>query len=533
MFGMNSYFRLIISQTGTAIEIVPPTNGGAPVDINEVAAYMQQKRMKDFDIAAVYKAIQTLGQEPVTVPVCDTVMFAENETCFLRVSDDKMQVIARFFPASNLGKPMSKNEIVSELSMHRVKVGIDEAAIDKYIANPVYCTDVVLANGKPPRHGSDAKIEYYFNTSLQAKPTKNEDGSVDFFNLNTINHCVQGDLLAKLFPEDRGDYGYTVFGDRLKPRDVKHLTLKYGHNIDISPDKCELHSMINGHVMLTGGKVFVSDVYEVENVGTATGNITSEGSVIVGGNVLSGFSIKATGNVEVKGVVEGATIEAGGDIILERGVNGMGRAKLKAGGKIIAKYVENAELEAGDYVEADSIMHSKVNAKTYVAVDGKKGFISGGIVRATIKVSCKTLGSEMGSDTTVEVGADPMMKARYAELQKMNFEIAKKLGVITTTLQGALAKMQGGAKLSPEQMQYVQSLSLAKQQLEEQILSNDDEYDELTELLNENEDACVEVRSVAFAGTKIACGDASVTLKNNMQYVRFRKVGAEIKASGL
>lgn len=530
---MNAYFRLVITPNAVGIELIPATNGGQPVDINEVAAYMQMKRIKDFDIAAVYKAIQTLGQEPVTVPVCSTTMYAENETCMLRVSDDKMQVIARFIPPSNGGQVMSKNEIVSELAMRKVRVGIDENAIDAFMANRCYCTDVVLACGKPPRHGTDARIEYFFNTSLQATPTKNEDGSVDFFNLNTINHCVQGDLLARLYPEDRGEYGFTVFGDKLKPRDVKHLILKYGRNIEISENKCELRSMINGHVMLTGGKVFVSDVYEVENVGTATGNITSEGSVVVGGNVQAGFSIKATGNVHVKGVVEGASIEAGGDIILERGVNGMGRAKLKAGGKIIAKYVENAELEAGDYVESDSIMHSRVSAKTYVSVDGKKGFISGGIVRATIKVSCKTLGSEMGSDTTVEVGADPVLKARFAQLQKESFEIQKKMGVVQTTLSGALAKLQAGAKLSPEQMQYVQSLSQASQQLEDQLMANDAEYDELAEVLTGNEDACVEVRSTAYAGSKIAVGDASVTLKSNMQYCRFKRVGAEIKASGL
>lgn len=530
---MNSYFRLVISQTQTAIEIFPPTDGGHPVDINEVAAYMQMKRIKDFDIQAVHKAIQTLGQEPVTVPVCNTPAFGENETCFLRVTDDKMHVIARFIAPSNLGKVMSKNEIINELLMRKVKFGIDEKAIDAYIANRRYCEDIVLANGKPPRHGTDAKIEYFFNTDLQARPTKNEDGSVDFFNLNTINHCVSGELLARLYPEERGEYGFTVFGDKLKPRDVKHLILKYGKNIAVSEDKCELFSMINGHVMLTGGKVFVSDVYEVENVGTATGNIVSEGSVIVGGNVQTGFQIKATGNVHVKGVVEGAVIEAGGDIILERGINGMGRAKLKAGGKIISKYVENAELEAGDYVEADSIMHSKVSAKTFVCADGKKGFISGGIVRATLKVSCKVLGSQMGSDTSVEVGADPVLKARYSQLQKESYEIQKKLNVIQTTLSGASAKLKDGNGLSPKQVQYLQSLSQAAKQLEEELMSNDSEFEELTEILSGNDDACVEVHGIVYAGTKIAIGDASVTLKGNMQFCKFRKIGAEVKASAL
>ena len=35
---------------------------------------------------------------------------------------------------------------------------------------------------------------------------------------------------------------------------------------------------------------------------------------------LSGFTVKASGNVVVTGVVEGATVIAGGDITLNRGV---------------------------------------------------------------------------------------------------------------------------------------------------------------------------------------------------------------------
>ena len=39
-------------------------------------------------------------------------------------------------------------------------------------------------------------------------------------------------------------------------------------------------------------------------------------------------------------VVEGAIIEAGGDIIINRGVNGMGKGNLVAGGRVIAKFIE-------------------------------------------------------------------------------------------------------------------------------------------------------------------------------------------------
>lgn len=527
---MNSYFRLMITQTNTMLQLVPPTDGGSPIDINELAMYLQLKRIRDFDIKTVYHAIQTLGTEPVMIPICNTPVYAENETCLLKIADDKMSVTARFYPPSNLGKVMDKNEIVSDLMHNRISFGIDEQAIDEFLQNRRYCTDVVLARGKDPRHGTDAWIEYFFNTDLSAKPARNEDGSVDFFNLNTVNHTKKGDLLAKLHVEDRGEYGCNVIGEKIKPRDVKHLILRFGRNITLSEDKTEIRSDINGHVMLTGGKVFVSDVYEVENVGTATGNITAQGSVLVNGNVQAGFSIKADGNVEVRGVVEGAVIEAGGDIIIARGMNGMGKGVLKAGGKIITKFVENATIEAGASVEADSIMHSKVSAKTEITVDGRKGFIAGGVVRATKKISCKVLGSQMGADTVVEVGIDPTQKARFVQLQKEMRELQQKNVSIKTTVSGAAAKMKEGVKLSPEQMQYVQSLMQAGKQIEQQLMDYDDELASLEDLMNTNDEATIMVRDTAFAGTRIVIGEDSVTLKGDTKFCRFKRIGAEIKA---
>lgn len=530
---MNSYFRLITTQMGTGLELIPATDGGSCIDINEVVAYLQLKRISQYDVKEIYQAIQRLETKPVIVMLPIPHKYPENEMFFLKVSEDKMTATARFVPAGNGGVNLQKADILSDLALKGVKYGIDEKAIDTFLTKREYCTDIVVAKGLQPRHGTDASIEYFFNTDRQARPTRLEDGSVDFFNLNTINHCKQGDLLAKLTPEDRGDQGCNVYGERMKPRDVKHLTLKYGDKIDISEDKTEIRSMINGHVMLIMDKVVVSDIYEVENVGTATGNITSEGSVIVSGNVQAGFSIVATGSVEVRGVVEGASITAGGDIIIARGMNGMGKGILKAGGSVVAKFVENATIEAGTFVEANSIMHSRVSARTQVTVDGKRGFIAGGSVRATEKVDCKLLGSAMGADTLIEVGVDPQQKMRYVELQREMAEMSKKYAQIQTTLTGAAAKIKSGVKLPPEQMQYVRSLMQLSQQLQGQIDAGNAEFEELDEMLAHRAEACVCVRDTAYAGTKIVIGEDSLTLKGNVKYSKFVDEHGEIKIHSL
>lgn len=526
---MNSYFRLVTTQMGTGLELIPAADGGQRLDINEVIAYLQLKRIKQYDVKEIFQAIQMLKTEPVVVMLPVPHRFPENEMFFLKVSEDRMTAVARFIPAGNGGSEMTKEEILADLKNKNIKYGIDEEAIDRFLQNREYCTDILIARGLAPRNGEDARIEYFFNTDRHARPTRLEDGSVDFFNLNTINHCKEGELLARLIPEDRGDYGYNVYNERVSPREVKRLALEFGEKIELSEDKLEIRSKINGHVMLVSDKVFVSDVYEVENVGTATGNITSEGSVVVSGNVQTGFSIVSSGSVEVRGVVEGASITAGGDIIIARGMNGMGKGVLKAGGSVVARFVENATIEAGTFVEANSIMHSKVSARTRVTVDGKKGFIAGGAVRAAERVECKTLGSAMGADTLVEVGVDPKQKMRYVELQKEMAEMNKKYATVQTTLTGAAVKLKSGAKLPEQQMQYVRSLMQLSQQLKQQIEAGNEEFEELEQLLSNRTEACVCVRETAYAGTKIVIGEDSLTLKSNAKYCRFVTEQGEVR----
>ena len=67
---MNAYFRLIISQTGTAIELIPQTVGGSPLSMDEIAAYLQLKGIVDYDIKLIYQTIGRLKDKPVQIPLC-------------------------------------------------------------------------------------------------------------------------------------------------------------------------------------------------------------------------------------------------------------------------------------------------------------------------------------------------------------------------------------------------------------------------------------------------------------------------------
>ena len=495
---MNAYFQLVAEGNMTAVRLVPATDGGDKLNINEMMDYLHLKKIDVQNIKQLYQVALNYDKE-IVVPVCDSVCLPQQEMMTVKISDDRMEAVARFYPpSSNGGSYRDKGDVIDDLRFHKITYGYDEAVIEKYMQNRSYCTDIVIARGTAPIHGTDAVITYYFNTDLKTRPSRNEDGSVDFFHLNTINHCKTGDVLASLKKAEEGVNGTTVYGEVIRPRTIKHLVLKHGRNIEVSEDGCEMRSLINGHVCLTDDKVFVSDVYEVENVGTATGNIESEGSVQVNGNVQAGFEIRAKGNVEVRGVVEGAVIEAGGDIIIARGMNGMGKGILRAGGRVILKFAENATITAASYVESETI----------IRIDGD-GF--------------------EGADTIVEVGVNPDNKLRYQKLQKELMDSQKKLAQIQPVLINLSNKLRQGEKFNPDQMKYIKSLAVMNQQMTALIEKDKEEILILDAAMETEGQACVCVSDEAYAGTRISIGDASLVLKNSVKYCRFIRERGDIR----
>lgn len=531
----NGYFQIGCTGSGTVVKLVNPDDGGREVSAKEVADYLTSHGI-NYDAGLLTKGIQAAANaanHEFLFLVNKELVPEVRESYVLHVDADRMNAVAVFYPPSMKGGRMSAEEFLNDLQHKGIVYGIRQKEIEAFFKNPCYATEFTVAQGKPARNGADARIEYYFETDIQAKPTLSEDGSVDFFHLNTICHCQKGDVLARLFPEDPGEAGQSIYGEPVKPRDVRTAYLKYGRNITLSPDRLTITSEVNGHVMLVEDKVFVSDVLEVENVDTATGNIEYEGSVQINGNVVTNFSVKAKGNVEVRGVVEGAVIEAEGNIVIARGMNGMGKGRLKAGGNVVAKYLENATVKADGYVSTESILHSTVMAGTEINVTGRRGFITGGRVSAGNLVHVKTLGSQMGADTIVEVGADPSVKLRVQEIQKLVAEHKKAIEVSHPVLTATMQKLQNGVKLRPDQIRYFQEMLQEENERKQEIESALQELEQLQIVLDQGAAAKVEVTGEVFSGTKICIGDVSMVVKNPMSYCKFIKSEGDVKMTAL
>ena len=513
---MNGYFQLVITPKGTGIKVFAPTDGGEALRVNDVIDYLEDRKIQ-YNSVVLNDAVSNADGNVVLIN--DAQILPEREGVKFYVPNDRMSVTAFFYPPSEGGELMTEKEFMDTLAYRKYKYGIQEEEIHKFFEHREYCKEILVAKGKEVVQGKNATVELHFNANLRAKPTLREDGSVDYFHLNFINNVNAGDLLATLHPEEFGQPGYTIFGDVIKPAAVKATYIKGGKNTVLSEDKMTLTAATAGHVTVKEGKITVSDVLTLENVDVSTGNIDYEGSVEVNGLIASNFSVKAGGNIHVRGIVEGAKLEAGADVILECGAKAGGN--ISAGGNVVTKFIENATISAKGSITSECILHSNVSSGTEINVTGRRGFIAGGRVCAADKITAKVLGSEMGANTIIEVGADPQIKLRLKELQKDIADAQKNIESIKPTIEGFTKMLKAGVKFNPQQVESAKKLIELNKNLTESIQYNSDEYAILMTKLADAKEAQVVVEGTAYPGTTVNIGELSMIVKKPVQYSRF------------
>lgn len=529
MKARNGYFQLIIRDDGTYLKIFQEETDGEPVYYDDISNYLMEKKIFEYDKIAIGRALTSL-EGFAEVKITPMVILPVNECVIVTLDEERMYAKGRFYPPSDNGHTLMKDDIVNALVYAKVKYGVNEQVISDFLEERRYCTDYVLAKATPAVQGHDAKITYHFNTDLKLKPKRNDDGSVDFHQLDIISHCNKGDLLATLRPMDPGKPGIDVCGNVLRPMKVNNKIMRHGNKIYLSEDGLNMYSDVDGHVSLTDDRVFVSDTYDVPaNVDASTGDINYEGNVVIKGNVITGFSVCAKGDIEVSGVVEGAYLEAGGQIILRRGMQGMNKGVLKANGNIVTKFLENAEVIAGGYVSTESILHSKVSAKGDIVVGGRRGFVTGGEIRSGTMISVMTAGSQMGTFTLLEVGIDPRVLSEFRELEKKIAAMSEDREKLAQVLILFRKKVSMGVRFSDDKKEYLKQVTQNSILLEAELKEAKKRYEDLRIEIDNCTAGCIKVSDVVYPGTKMIISNVTCFIRDITHHSKFIRDRADIK----
>jgi uncharacterized protein (DUF342 family) len=529
----DGYFNINTKDDGIYVEAFAAKGQGRNIQLQQIESELEKKGINNYNLDML--KIE-MGKEytQIEVKVAERTNLSGKEVKYkIDVSDDKMDVKIVFYPLED-DTYVDPKEIMYNLRQKDIVHGIDENLIKELASSHEYNIPFSIVKGTSPIDGVPGRIEYGFRTNKDLTPEIDEDGNVNYHKLNIIANVKKGDLLARLIPATEGEEGKNIYGNVISPRKAKPIRLRYGKNVAINDNRTELYADEDGLVRLFEGKVIVNNVFDVpNNVGISTGDIEFEGSVIVHGNVITGFTVIAKGDIEVNGVVEGARLKAGGDIILHKGIQGMNKSKIEAGGNIKAKYIENGNVISGGSIHSEAILHSRVSAKGEITVEGKKGMISGGTVRSGVGVSTKTLGSHMGTVTELEVGIDPLMLEEYnnlrRELPKLSDE-SKKLDQVVTLLN---KRKELVGELDDEKQEMYLSAIRNKVFISNKLNVAQKRIDELQEEVNNKNSGYVNVAGIVYPGVKVSIGNYSHYVRDELKFISFYKKGADIKMKSL
>lgn len=410
-------FELYYSEGHACLVVYPPKEDGLPVYPEEVVSRMKLLQIPRVRIQKLIEIINEASSLPVKlVEWPEGVLLSSRLT--LNISDDKLTVEAQISHPRPGGGELSLAEVHSELKQSGITYGVDEKMIGRVLSERQYGTIFVIASGRRAVQGRESRIQFNFETERQKPFMELKYGRINLKELNFIQNCNPGDVLAELKPAEPAVDGYDVFGN-LYPAEMngEPAELKCGANARIEGDK--VLSVIQGNVILNGDVVEVEEVVVVNNVDYETGNIDFDGSVEVKGTIADGFTVKASGDIEVGKCIGRCHVQAGRNVVLKAGINGDREGRIQCGGNLLAKYLESCSISSSaDVLVEEAVMNSQVDAEGSLFLTGKRAELIGGFAVVGKVLLCKKIGNMYDARTGIIIGVSPEIIEEFFELKK-------------------------------------------------------------------------------------------------------------------
>ena len=318
-------------------------------------------------------------------------------------------------------------------------------------------------------------LHHYFIPDFNHKrlrPVAMVDGNVDAHYLGYVQNVVAGQVLAELVtfaelpqgashsvtavpavastviplpnlregypePEDlplaaeRGNSGHKNVSSAMESIDTRFLydapVFPLGPNCARDPQNPNrIISLVNGYCFYHQGLITVKKLLNVrQDISFRTGNITYVGDVVLHGNVFPGFSLYGK-NIRVKGKIDGGTVHAKGDVVVEGGIKGSPKALLEAGATVRLASSEQAKIVTpGNLIIDGDCIHSRLYVGGSLFV---KGRLQGGSVNCGGTVVVKEqLGCNQEAPTSLALGHDPLARLRMQWIHERNEEQSNRL----------------------------------------------------------------------------------------------------------
>lgn len=440
------------------------------------------------------------------------------EGTYLRVDEDGMAAWLYLAPPKE-EQTYSKRELESYMEQHGVVKGFHSSNLSAMIKKKIYDREILVARGAQIKPGTDGYFEYLFSPEEHGAPKVREDGSVDYSSMNALQNVHKGDKVAIYHYAEQGVNGYTVLGEEMKANPVRDLPPMRGKGI-IRENEV-YYAQSDGKIEVKDGKIDIQNVHEIMgDVDAIIGKIEFFGDVIINGNVEGGVVIRAGRNIEIHGTTGAATLFAGGDVLLSRGIQGGG--KISARGNVYAEFIENTTVDAGGLVQSNVILNAKVNAKNKVITTGKKGAIIGGYTHALKSIEVITAGNDVELKTELHCGYEPESFDKLLATRRRETEIKEKLSKLVDTMTEALReKRMRGANTSRATEASLVEWNNLKDEYFAELDKVGQEREALESTMEAGRDAFIKVDGNVYRNVVIGINAEKMTLDRNTCFMKY------------
>lgn len=413
------------------------------------------------------------------------------------------------------GKDVTMEDIQAVLTAKKIVYGIDEEMLENIVKEGMYDSVFTFAHGDPPKNGVDGVVKPRYDEVRKYQPKLREDGSVDYRDLGMVVNIKLGDPICDITHETAGTPGMDIYGNTLLPLPGRAPVIPSGQNTGLNGDKSMLIALASGNLIFQNGKFAVETTVVIKNnVDISTGNINFLGNVEVKGNVDEGFTVISEKDIIVSGMINGATLQATGNIIVKNGV--VNSTLISTEGNITIGFGENSKIKCKGNLRANSLVSSHADVEGSLECVSNPGTIVGGSYSVMGNLSCNTLGHRNYIATSVMVGNFALLMQERQELENRSKKLDEDIDKLDVALKFINGEKAKGVRLSREKEEFASAAVRLKVQktLEKKPLAK--RITEIDSITGSSEKLIIKINRFLHPNVKISLG--KFTMQTTEEY---------------
>ncbi len=320
----------------------------------------------------------------------------------ITISESKLEARISIAEEGEFPTIMEIREAIADAG---VIYGVDESVLDTIVRDGHKVSNLLFARGRRPGPGIPATIEWHIDPDYSKRPAITEGDRADFKQLRLFEPVQKDQEIARKVSPAEGEPGIGVDGSRLV-RMGEDTEFPAGKNTYVSEDGSKLFASIFGYAFFSQGQLNIDNIYRVEgDVDYNTGNVKFNGAVMIEGDVRSGFRVEATDSIFVGGNVEASTLYSkNGDVTVQYGILGQGKARVISGGNVNCGFVQDATIGAkGDVNIQRYSINSTISSWGKITLLSNEGLIRGGQLTADKGIEAVEVGSDQLIETELNI----------------------------------------------------------------------------------------------------------------------------------